>query len=185
MTAENTIQIEGPYSFKDVNGLKTPAYIFLPGGERKEVGKVTVRVSGGMTFAVDLDEDYKNIETASFDVPMRYTYLNRPNKPQDKRSMTVFDNRSRYWFDDSDILLMFLRNQQNWANDTLRARGHLFVNEVLDLLDIPRTPRGQLDGWLYTDTERDQVDFGCWDQEVDQESIELKLNITGEIYTKI
>jgi hypothetical protein len=97
----------------------------------------------------------------------------------------TFDSQSPHWFGDPEILRMFVRTQQNYANDLLRARGHLFVNEVLDMLSIPRTPRGQLEGWLYTDTERDQVDFGCWDQEFDKESIELKLNITGEIYTKI
>src|SRR4051812_631294 len=72
------IEIEGPYSFKDVNGLKTPAYIFLPGGEKKIIGEVSIKVSGGMTFAVDLEAEYKDIETASFDVPMRYTYMNLP-----------------------------------------------------------------------------------------------------------
>jgi hypothetical protein len=81
MDTPKYIEIEGPYSFKDVDGLVTPAYIYLPGGEKKTVGKVTVRVSGGMTFAVDLLEEYKDLETASFDVPMRYTYLSLPDKP--------------------------------------------------------------------------------------------------------
>jgi hypothetical protein len=75
--------IEGPYSFKGVDGLKTPAYIFKPGGERKDVGEVTVRVGeSGMIFAVQLEEEYKDIDTASFDVPMRYTYLNLPDMPK-------------------------------------------------------------------------------------------------------
>jgi hypothetical protein len=76
------MQIEGPYSFKAVDGLKTPAYIFKPGGEKKIIGEATVKVDGGMTFDVQLDEEYKDIETASFEVPMRYTYLNLPDKPQ-------------------------------------------------------------------------------------------------------
>jgi|tagenome__1003787_1003787.scaffolds.fasta_scaffold20990117_66 hypothetical protein len=82
---ESNVQIEGPYSMKSVDGLKTPVYIFLPGGEgqRKHIGEATVS-SGepGMTFAVELNEPYKDIETAHFDVPMRYVYLNRPDKPR-------------------------------------------------------------------------------------------------------
>ena len=76
------MQIEGPYSIKAVDGLKTPAYIFKPGGEKKIIGEAMVKVDGGMTFDVQLEEEYKDIETASFDVPMRYTYLNLPDKPQ-------------------------------------------------------------------------------------------------------
>lgn len=73
--------IEGPYSFKGADGLKTPLYIFLPGGERKDIGVVTVKVDGGMDFTVAMDPEHKDVKTASFDVPMRYTYLNRPNTP--------------------------------------------------------------------------------------------------------
>lgn len=74
--------IEGPFSFKDVDGLKTPVYFFLPGGERKEIGAVTVKVEGGMTFEVALAEQYKDVDQAAFDVPMRYTYLRRSKKAE-------------------------------------------------------------------------------------------------------
>lgn len=73
--------IEGPFSFKAADGLKTPAYVFLPGGEKKDIGEVTVKVDGGMTFDVQLDEDRKDMAMAHFVVPMRYTYLNRPDTP--------------------------------------------------------------------------------------------------------
>jgi hypothetical protein len=79
--SDRYIEIEGPYSFKDVDGLVTPAYIYLPGGEKKTIGKVTVKVDGGMTFAVSLIEEFKDIETTSFEVPMRFTRVNLPEKP--------------------------------------------------------------------------------------------------------
>lgn len=75
-------EIEGPYAFKGVDGLKTPVYIFLPGGERKNIGEVMVKVDGGMIFNIQLDEEYQGIEHASFDVPMRYSAMNR--KPEAK-----------------------------------------------------------------------------------------------------
>lgn len=76
------MQIEGPYSFKAVDGLKTPVYIYKRGGEKKIIGEATVKVDGGMTFDVQLDEEYKDIENGAFEVPMRYTYLNLPDKPR-------------------------------------------------------------------------------------------------------
>ena len=42
---------------------------------------------------------------------------------------------------------MFLMAQQAFANDKLQTRGHLFLNEVLDDLDLPRTAAGQIVGW--------------------------------------
>lgn len=58
--------------------------------------------------------------------------------------------------------LMFLRRMQCIANDKLRANGHLFLNEVYDLLGIPRSEEGQKVGWV--DGAGDNfVDFGIYD----------------------
>ena len=61
---------------------------------------------------------------------------------------------------------MFLRGRQQYANDLLMARGHLFLNEVYDMLDIRRTKAGQVVGWVYdpeNNTKGDNyVDFGIY-----------------------
>lgn len=70
------------------------------------------------------------------------------------------------WEKDPELNLMFLRRQQDYANELLRAKGHLFLNEVYDMLGIPRTKAGQVVGWVY-DKNNDQidskVDFGIYD----------------------
>lgn len=87
---------------------------------------------------------------------------------------------------------LFLRQQQNWANDMLQARGFVFLNDVLDTLGLSRMPIGQLVGWIYgKDTSGDNfVDFGCWGQQHEEESpedqgqdwsIALKFNVDGVI----
>jgi hypothetical protein len=38
---------------------------------------------------------------------------------------------------------------QAYANDQLRTRGHLFLNELLDLLELPRVRQGQTAGWVW------------------------------------
>ena len=61
----------------------------------------------------------------------------------------------------------FLRSQQNSANDMLRWRGHLFLNEVFSLIGLTHTSAGSIVGWIYDreNTEGDNyVDFGCWEQ---------------------
>lgn len=77
-----------------------------------------------------------------------------------------FDDSCYGWEENSDYSLMFLRGLQKMMNDRLRARGHLFLNEVYDELNIPRTELGQLAGWVY-DPENplgdNYVDFGIFD----------------------
>ena len=60
-----------------------------------------------------------------------------------------FDKSSRCFDKNPEYNKMFLRAEQQYANDRLRAVGHLFLNEVYDRLDIPKTKAGQIVGWVY------------------------------------
>lgn len=61
----------------------------------------------------------------------------------------VFDEKSHCWHKDLDMNKMFLKVSENHANDILKCRGHLFLNEVFDLLGLSRTEKGVLVGWVY------------------------------------
>ncbi len=63
---------------------------------------------------------------------------------------------------------MFLKHQQNYANELLRSNGYLFLNDVYDMLGIPRTKAGQVVGWIYDEDNPNHkgdnfVDFGIYD----------------------
>lgn len=105
-----------------------------------------------------------------------------------------FDDGCTGWEKDSEYNLMFLRAQQQYANDKLMANGRLFLNEVYDMLGIPRTKAGQVVGWVY-DTENpvgdNYVDFGMYDihREVVrnfvngyERTILLDFNVDGNIW---
>lgn len=77
-----------------------------------------------------------------------------------------FDDGCTGWSKDPEFNLMFLKDQQRYANDLLKTRGHLFLNEVYDMLGIPRTKAGNVVGWLYDEKEPlgdNFVDFGMYD----------------------
>lgn len=77
-----------------------------------------------------------------------------------------FDDGCKGWEKDAEMNLSFLRAQQQYANDLLRARGYLFLNEVYRMLGIPESKAGQIVGWTYdpTDPSGDNwVDFGIYD----------------------
>lgn len=80
-----------------------------------------------------------------------------------------FDNKSREYTDNHDYNLCFLLNVQRQANDLLISRGkggRVFLNEVYDMLDIPRSKEGQVVGWIYDPelaTVDSYIDFGIHD----------------------
>ena len=77
-----------------------------------------------------------------------------------------FDDGCTGWCKDAEHNLMFLKQQQAYANKILQREGYLFLNEVYDLLGIPRTKAGQVVGWVYDEKNPvgdNFVDFGIYD----------------------
>lgn len=76
-----------------------------------------------------------------------------------------FDEGCADFTKDAELNLLYLRKQQDWANEKLKARGHLFLNEVYDMLGIPRTKAGCVVGWIYDKNNPigdNYVDFGIY-----------------------
>lgn len=69
----------------------------------------------------------------------------------------VFDDKNRDWYSDPEINVLFLTSQENYLNDLLKMRGHVFVNEVFDRLGFPRTRDGQVYGWVYSSERKDHI----------------------------
>lgn len=76
-----------------------------------------------------------------------------------------YDDGCNGWTKDPEYNLMFLRKQQDYANDKLRAQGYLFLNEVYDMLGMPRSKAGHAVGWVYNGKDKycdSHVDFGIY-----------------------
>jgi hypothetical protein len=72
-----------------------------------------------------------------------------------------FDDLNPLWRGDPEYNDVLLRAQESFANDLLHSRGHLFLNEVYDMLCIPRLfPAGQIMGWVNNGDGDNYVDFG-------------------------
>jgi uncharacterized protein YdcH (DUF465 family) len=85
---------------------------------------------------------------------------------------------------------LFLKSQQNWMNDLLNSRGHVFLNEVYESLGFEHTEEGAVVGWIrgYGDQE---IDLNVFDVEGlredafvngDVDSVLLDFNVHGPIY---
>ena len=105
-----------------------------------------------------------------------------------------FDEASPCWQNDPEYNLMFLRAQQQYANDLLRAKGRLFLNDVYEMLGLEKSKAGQIVGWVY-DRENPNgdnfVDFGIYDMSKErvrafvngyETNILLDFNVDGNIW---
>lgn len=107
-----------------------------------------------------------------------------------------FDPAAPSWSPDPEYNLLFLRCQQDYMNDLLRARGHVFLNEAYDALGIPRSKAGAVVGWVMTKGGGTDnfVDFGVFEgrEQVSRDfvnghegAILLDFNVDGVIYHKL
>ena len=155
-------------------------------GENKELHIFNGTEEGGETVLIDEDG---NTTTVKENV-----------KVKDKKySPYEFDFNARTapgnWEANSDYNFMFLRNVENYLNDLLNARGHVFMNEALDALGMKRTKEGSVVGWLKGGGGDDYVDLGFSEYYTDEYSdamdegylknIHLNMNVDGVIWNRI
>ena len=104
-----------------------------------------------------------------------------------------FAEDSVNWTKEPEYNMMFLKCQQQYANDLLNARGHVFLNEVYDMLGIDRSQAGSVVGWVKNNKDS-YIDFNIFDGTSDakiafvngwEKSILLDFNVDGVIYNMI
>jgi hypothetical protein len=107
-----------------------------------------------------------------------------------------FDQLCPEWQRNPEYNRAFLQCQQNYMNERLKIKGHLFLNEVYDALGMERSSAGQIVGWVISKDGGDNfVDFGIFDDITNpnvrdfvnglSDSILLDFNVDGVIYDKI
>lgn len=82
-----------------------------------------------------------------------------------------FDDGCSGWDPNPEYSLMFLNQQQNWANDRLRRQGYLFINDVYEMLGIPKCKEGQTHGWVYDEKNPigdNFIDFGIYNLHIEK-----------------
>lgn len=69
--------------------------------------------------------------------------------PNASEYVKYFTKSNPYWENNPEYIEMFLRSQQNYANDKLKATGHLTLNDVYDMLGFHDSKAGMVVGWIY------------------------------------
>lgn len=118
----------------------------------------------------------------------------KPKKINYSEYAIFFDEANPNWTRSAEKNLSFLNVQQRVATDILRARGHILLNDVYDMLGHPRTTAGCVVGWTMYGDGDNYVDFGIFNHHTDEvrafvngveKSILLDFNVDGIVYDKI
>ena len=101
-----------------------------------------------------------------------------------------FDENCPTWEKSREHNEIYLKLQQDYASSLLRYRGHLFLNEVYDMLGVPRRAIGQLVGWVYDENNPNGDNFVDLDifnerNNNDENVFILDPNVDGYILDKI
>ena len=104
----------------------------------------------------------------------------------------IFDSSNHNWSADEDLSMLHLKCQQQYANDILQTRGHIFLNEVYKMLGFPHTPAGAVTGWVKGNGD-DFIDFNIYDGTFEGEDSNgrtvtkwaLDFNVDGVMWDKI
>ena len=108
-----------------------------------------------------------------------------------------YDSGCTGWENDPEMNLMFLRRTQDYANEQLKRKGYMFLNEVYDMLGLPHTKAGQIVGWIYDEKHPigdNYIDFGIYNLNIEKNhdfvngfeaSIWLDFNVDGNILDMI
>lgn len=102
-----------------------------------------------------------------------------------------FDSASRNWQKDSESNRYFLKLVENELNRRLERNGYVFLNELWNELDIPRTQAGQIVGWTYKHGTKPctQIDLGVT-KEFNRRAVNgyenvfiIDPNVEGDVYS--
>lgn len=193
--------IGGHHILRKRNIALAAAYTAVDKGFKEYRGRVLERFGEEVDKELRYNIKAKEIEKTVTDANGKETVVKEtvdvadPNLTSDYARF--FDDGCTGWTKDPEFNLMFLKDQQRYANDLFKSKGHLFLNEVYDMLGIPRTQAGQVVGWIYDEKNPigdNFIDFGIYDIADERKrsfvngyerTILLDFNVDGNILERI
>lgn len=173
------------------------AYATVDRGFKEYRGRVVERFGKDLDRELRYDIKAKEVEEIETDEKGKEKVvkktINTATVSERSGYSRIFDETCVNWERNAEHNHFFLRQQQDWANQLLKSRGHLFLNEVYDMIGFDRSQAGNVVGWIYDENDptcNNYVDFGIDDIHDEnkrlfingkEKSIILDFNVDGNI----
>ena len=183
--------------YRKRNVALSAAYLTVDKGFKEYRGRVIERFGEELDKELKYNIKAKEVEETIVDEKGKEKTVTKTVNVADPNMYSefarFFDVGCEGWTKDPEYNLVFLKHQQNHANEMLKARGYLFLNEVYEMLGIPKTKAGQIVGWIYDEVNPigdNFVDFGIYDMYKEkardfvngyERTILLDFNVDGNI----
>ena len=174
------------------------AYATVDNGFKAYRGRVVERFGEELDKELKFDIKSKEIEETVVDENGKEKTVKKTVDVVDPNTWSdyarIYDDGCNGWSKSPEHNHADVRQIQNQANDVLKARGHLFLNEVYDMLGFNRTKAGQVVGWVYDEecpVGDNFVDFGIYNLDNPrardfvnghERNIILDFNVDGNIW---
>ena len=131
---------------------------------------IYIRVENIMEIVISINIDEKEVKD------VQVICAENKKTSEDVKTITpivsdyarFFDETCPGWSNNSEHNLMYLKELERYATAKLKADGRLYLNDVYDMLGIPRTKAGAIVGWTY-DEQRpigdNYVSFGIYNND--------------------
>lgn len=166
-------------SFKDYRGRVVDRF----GKELDRELRYNIKTKEVETTVVDEEGNETTVtKTITYADPSKYSIYS-----------VIFDEGNVNWTKQNELNKLFLIQQQQYANDRLKTRGMVSLNEVYEALGFQKTAYGQIAGWVWSEDGSagdNFIDFGMFDLDNpkardfingDERSIVLDFNCIGNM----
>ena len=174
------------------------AYTAVDTGFKQYRGRVVERLGEKMDKELLYNIKAKEVEETVVDEKGKEKTVKKTIEVADPNAgmspyTVCFDETCTGWQRDAEANKFFLHQQQDWANEKLKAQGYLFLNDVYKMIGAKQTKAGQVVGWVYDEKNPigdNFIDFGVYNIYSEasrnfvnglEKSIWLSFNVDGDI----
>lgn len=181
------------------NAALAAAYTAVDKGFKEYRDRVIDRFGEGLDKELRYGVKSKEIEETVVDENGNETTVKKTvdiieNKNAPGVYAVCFDETNPNWTRDAEKNKFFLLQQQRYANEALKAKHVLFLNDIYERIGAQRTQKGQEVGWVYDKNKCNQIDFGIFNIHCEanrnfvnglEKSVWINPNVEGTVWDKL
>lgn len=171
----------------------TAAYITVDKGFKEYRERVADKFGSDIEKEIRYDIREELVQTSDEDGVITETPVKKMHIEEDSTYGRFFAEGNTGWSKNALYNRQFVMAQETYANQLLAANGHVFLNEIYRIFNMPETEAGQIVGWVRNKGIEPTVDisFGLYEtcnesfMDGEERNAFLDFNVQGNILSAL